>query len=57
MSDRPNSLDPCAEKKGVWALLSSPSTMSLPDFTNDDVLAKLEEFLGTKSYLDGYVYT
>lgn len=31
--------------------------MSLPDFTNDDVLAKLEEFLGTKSYLDGYVYT
>ncbi|WFD37115.1 Translation elongation factor 1 beta [Malassezia japonica] len=28
--------------------------MSLPDFTNDDVLAKLEEFLGTKSYLDGH---
>lgn len=31
-------------------------TMSLPDFSNADNLAKFDEFLSSKSYVDGYVF-
>lgn len=29
--------------------------MSLPDFTNAENLSKLDSFLASKSYIDGYV--
>lgn len=30
--------------------------MSLPDFSNADNLAKFNDFLSSKSYVDGYVF-
>ena len=50
---RPSTVHKCCE----WAQFLPPTyQMSLPDFTKPEILAKFNDFLGGKNFVDGYVY-
>ena len=44
------------EESALAAGCPTPVTMTLPDFSNNTVLGKLESFLKDKSYIHGYVF-